>query len=285
MPIRLDPARSSSDGSARCSSIIARRPRRVRPAPLGDYRFELVGKPQLSVHKDMVQVRLVQVADGKPVPDAVIFESKADMVPEGMATMGAPVKALKAKDGIYSFEVEPGMAGTWALHLAAKVQGEADAVRGTVNADLARARLNALIGRSSDAPLAEPVRACPTTPCARPGSKKADPSPDRYDGSVERRDLQAAIPDTERQDEIGAMARAVQVFRGGLIEADRLGGAHRGWLGDGRKRSQRADRPRSSGPVSAPVPGAHDTTWSWIPYQWVSAIYRSNASAGIGLAM
>ncbi len=61
-----------------------------------DYKFELVGKPQLSAHKDIVQVRLVHVADGKPVPDAVIFESKADMGPEGMATMGAPVKALNS---------------------------------------------------------------------------------------------------------------------------------------------------------------------------------------------
>ena len=103
-----------------------------------DYKFELVGKPQLSAHKDIVQVRLVHVADGKPVPDAVIFESKADMGPEGMATMGAPVKALSAKDGTYSFEVEPGMAGTWALHLAAKVQGEAETVRGTVNAALVK---------------------------------------------------------------------------------------------------------------------------------------------------
>ena len=40
-------------------------------------------------------------------------------------------------------------------------------------------------------------------------------------------DLEAEIPDTERQDEIGAMARAVQVFRGGLIEADRLGAAQK----------------------------------------------------------
>jgi hypothetical protein len=103
-----------------------------------DYKFELIGKPQLSAHKDIVQVRLVHVADGKPVPDAVIFESKADMGPEGMATMGAPVKALPAKDGVYSFEIEPGMAGTWALHLAAKVQGEAETVRGTVNAALVK---------------------------------------------------------------------------------------------------------------------------------------------------
>ncbi|MHB1799229.1 MAG: FixH family protein [Vulcanimicrobiaceae bacterium] len=103
-----------------------------------DYRFELVGKPQLSGQKDIVQIRLVHSADGKPVVDAVIFESTADMGPQGMPTMPAPVKALSAKGGIYSFEVDPGMAGTWALHLAAKVQGESETVRGTINADLVK---------------------------------------------------------------------------------------------------------------------------------------------------
>jgi hypothetical protein len=103
-----------------------------------DYRFELVGKPQLSGQKDIVQIRLVHATDGKPVPDAVIFESTADMGPAGMPTMPAPVKPLPAKGGIYSFEVEPGMPGTWALHLAAKVQGEPETVRGTVNADLVK---------------------------------------------------------------------------------------------------------------------------------------------------
>ncbi len=103
-----------------------------------DYRFELVGKPQLSGQSDIVQVRLVHAADGKPVPDAVIFESTADMGPQGMSTMAAPVKALPAKGGLYRFEVDPGMAGTWALHLAAKVQGEPETVRGTINADLVK---------------------------------------------------------------------------------------------------------------------------------------------------
>ncbi len=107
-------------------------------AAASDYRFELVGKPRLAAKKDVVQIRLVRVADGKPVPDAVIFESKADMGPAGMETMTAPVKAMPSKGGIYSFEVEPGMAGVWALHLAAKVQGEAETVRGTVNADLVK---------------------------------------------------------------------------------------------------------------------------------------------------
>jgi hypothetical protein len=107
-------------------------------AKSADYRFELVGKPTLSGQKDIVQVRLVHVPDGKPVADAVIFESKADMGPAGMESMTAPVKALPAKGGTYSFEVEPGMAGTWALHLAAKVQGETETVRGTINADLVK---------------------------------------------------------------------------------------------------------------------------------------------------
>jgi hypothetical protein len=107
-------------------------------AAANDYRFELVGKPQLSGQKDIVQVRLLHVTDGKQVADAVIFESTADMGPAGMPTMPAPVKALPAKGGIYSFEVEPGMAGTWALHFAAKVQGEPETVRGIVNADLVK---------------------------------------------------------------------------------------------------------------------------------------------------
>ena len=107
-------------------------------AVASDYRFELVGKPRLAAKKDVVQIRLVRVADGKPVPDAVIFESKADMGPAGMETMTAPVKTMPSRGGIYSFEVEPGMAGVWALHLAAKVQGETETVRGTVNADLVK---------------------------------------------------------------------------------------------------------------------------------------------------
>lgn len=105
-----------------------------------DYRFELAGKPQPAPGgKSIIPVRLVHVPDGKPVTDAVIFESRADMAPMGMPTMTAPIKATApAKGGVYRVEVEPGMAGTWALTLAAKVQGEAGTVRGTLNAKLAK---------------------------------------------------------------------------------------------------------------------------------------------------
>lgn len=104
-----------------------------------DYRFELAAKPEMSGGKDIVRVRLVHVPDGKPVPGAVIFESRADMGPAGMPTMTGPIKAMPSKEpGIYSFEIEPGMAGTWAIGLAAKVQGETETVRGTVNAELTK---------------------------------------------------------------------------------------------------------------------------------------------------
>ena len=63
----------------------------------------------------------------------------ADMGPDGMKEMTAPVKALPPKEpGVYLFEVEPGMAGGWMLTLAAKVQGEAETVRGSVTVKLAK---------------------------------------------------------------------------------------------------------------------------------------------------
>ena len=108
-----------------------------------DYRFELVGKPQLGRGgKSVVSIRLVHLADNKPVPDAVVFESKADMGPAGMAAMTAPVKPMprqgRTDSGVYRFGVEPSMTGPWAISLAAKVQGEAETVRGSVTAELVK---------------------------------------------------------------------------------------------------------------------------------------------------
>ena len=109
-------------------------------AGANDYRFEAAGPPQKTqAGKSVVPVRLVHVPDGKPVPSAVIFESKADMGPAGMADMGAPIQALgESAPGVYRFEVQPGMAGKWALHLAAKIQGEAETVRGSVVVELVK---------------------------------------------------------------------------------------------------------------------------------------------------
>ena len=103
-----------------------------------DYRFETAGKPQaLPGGKSIVSVRLVHVPHKKPVPGAIIIQTKADMGPEGMAEMTAPMQAVTPKEpGLYLFEIQPGMAGKWMLTLAAKVQGEAETVRGSVTVEL-----------------------------------------------------------------------------------------------------------------------------------------------------
>ena len=105
-----------------------------------DYRFEAAGKPQPSPGgKSIVSVRLLHVSDKKPVPGAIIIQTKADMGPDGMVDMTAPVQAVTQKEpGIYLFEIQPGMAGKWMLTLAAKVQGEAETVLGSVTVELPR---------------------------------------------------------------------------------------------------------------------------------------------------
>jgi hypothetical protein len=104
-----------------------------------DYRFELAGAPAKSGKDTVVKVRLVRATDGKPVPDAVIIQPKADMGPMGMDTMTVPVKLLApAEPGVYRVSLEPSMTGKWALRLSAKVQGETETVRGAVTLDLAK---------------------------------------------------------------------------------------------------------------------------------------------------
>jgi hypothetical protein len=98
-----------------------------------DYRFELAGPVAKSGNTSVVKVRLIHISDGKPVPAAIVINSKFNMRPEGMETMTAPVKSIPSSDpAVYQFEIQPSMAGKWAREIAAKVQGETETVRGTV---------------------------------------------------------------------------------------------------------------------------------------------------------
>jgi YtkA-like protein len=102
----------------------------VAHAAAADYRFEVADVKPAGTGKSDVTLRLIHAAGKKPVANAVIFEIKADMGPEGMPTMTAPTKALPGpQPGLYVIEIEAGMAGTWALQVAAKVQGERETVR------------------------------------------------------------------------------------------------------------------------------------------------------------
>lgn len=98
-----------------------------------DYRFELVAPPAAG-NKSTIKIKLVHVPEGKPVRGAVIFETRFDMAPDGMGMMTAPAKLASetSEPGVYLFELEPSMAGRWALTLSAKVQGETETVRDTV---------------------------------------------------------------------------------------------------------------------------------------------------------
>ena len=101
-----------------------------------DYRFEVVQVQPAGKNLTDVTLKLTHIPDGKPVTGAVIFQTKVDMGPAGMGEMTGKVTPQPADPaGVYRFHTEVGMAGKWALTLAAKVQGEADTVRGTVTFD------------------------------------------------------------------------------------------------------------------------------------------------------
>jgi hypothetical protein len=108
-------------------------------ASSSDYRFELASPPTASGGKSIVTLRLLHLPDKKPVMGAVVFEAKADMGPDGMPTMAATAKTLpETTPGLYRIEVQPDMAGNYAISVAAKVQGETETVRGSVATKLTK---------------------------------------------------------------------------------------------------------------------------------------------------
>jgi hypothetical protein len=105
----------------------------VALAAAQDYRFEAAGPPVKSGKATIVKIRLVHLPDGKPVPGAVIFQTRFDMAPDGMASMTAPATLVRSSEAnLYQVELEPPMGGNWALSLSAKVKGETETVNGSV---------------------------------------------------------------------------------------------------------------------------------------------------------
>jgi len=102
-------------------------------AGASDYAFEAVNAEMKKGDNVTVAVRLTNKMTGKPVSDAVIFKTRVDMAPDGMAEMESPVTPLPSKEpGIYAFKTELPMAGRYQLSLSAKVQGEPQTVSGKV---------------------------------------------------------------------------------------------------------------------------------------------------------
>lgn len=102
-------------------------------AGAGDYAFDPVA-PEMKKGDDVtVAVRLTDKRTGKPVPDAVIFKTRVDMAPDGMAEMESAVTPLPSKEpGVYAFKTDMPMAGRYQITLSAKVQGEPETVSAKV---------------------------------------------------------------------------------------------------------------------------------------------------------
>jgi YtkA-like len=93
-------------------------------ADIKDYEFQLVSDTA-PVGPNEIAVKLVNKKTGKVVPDAVIFASRLDMTPDGMAEMATKLTPIPGTEpGIYKFKASMSMAGRWQLSLGAKVQGE-----------------------------------------------------------------------------------------------------------------------------------------------------------------
>lgn len=104
----------------------------ARAAPQ-DYRFELAQKQVKAGNDAQLAVRLIHVPSGKPVENAVIFQTRLDMSPMGMADMTSRATLLKADEpGVYKFRAPLSMEGDWSLQLSAKVPGETDTISGKV---------------------------------------------------------------------------------------------------------------------------------------------------------
>ncbi|SFP08849.1 YtkA-like [Bradyrhizobium sp. Ghvi] len=102
-------------------------------AGAGDYTFEPVKAEMKKGDDVMLAVRLTNKQTGKPVADAVVFKTRVDMAPDGMAEMESAVAPLPSKEpGVYAFKTDLPMAGRYQVTMSVKVQGEPETVTGKV---------------------------------------------------------------------------------------------------------------------------------------------------------
>lgn len=98
-----------------------------------NYVFEAVSPKAQAARDTVVIVRLIDRNTGKPVENAVIFQSRLDMSPDAMPDMTATLSPLPTQHaGEYRFRTYLSAGGRWALKLAAEVPGEPETVRGEV---------------------------------------------------------------------------------------------------------------------------------------------------------
>lgn len=102
-------------------------------AAASDYEFQPAKTDLPTGPESEFSVTLIDKRTGKPVADAVIYETRLDMAPDGMEMMTSNVEAFPVSEpGVYSFKLNLSMAGGWRFMLAAKVQGEDETAKGEI---------------------------------------------------------------------------------------------------------------------------------------------------------
>lgn len=102
-------------------------------AGAADYEFQPVKTELPTGSESEFAVKIIDKRTGQPVADAVIFETRLDMAPDGMEAMTSKVDALPAEEpGVYRFKLNLSMAGGWRFKMAARIQGEEETAQGEV---------------------------------------------------------------------------------------------------------------------------------------------------------
>ena len=102
-------------------------------ADIANYAFELVSPTAQVRVEGIVDARLIDKRTGAPMPEALIIQTRLDMVPDGMASMTSGI-ATPPSDvpGVYRFQAALTMAGGRRISHSAKAQGE----EGTLDGEL-----------------------------------------------------------------------------------------------------------------------------------------------------
>ena len=95
-----------------------------------DYEFKIIETDLPQGNGAILTVAVTDLRTNGPVTDAVIFATRLDMAPDGMATMTAPVEALASEvPGQYRFQADLGMAGAWRFSIAVHLDAETEVIR------------------------------------------------------------------------------------------------------------------------------------------------------------
>ena len=101
----------------------------ARAAP-EDYEFKVIETDMPQGDGAILTVAVTDLRTQAPVTDAVIFATRLDMAPDGMATMTASVEALASDvPGQYRFQANLGMAGAWRFSIAVHLDAETEVIR------------------------------------------------------------------------------------------------------------------------------------------------------------